>query len=128
MKIVRIYLIIFILIPFYAKADFNWDKIGQNVGGSAFFVDRSTIKKTNSGKIFFYLLTDYSKPNKNVLSVTTYIEGNCDRYQWRFLKDIYYNEPMGNGDVLATINETGEWNFNVKGSIMETIMKYVCRF
>ncbi len=127
MRMGRIYLIIFLLIPFLAKADFNWKKIGQNVNGSAFFVDNSTIKK-NSDKIFFYLLTDYSIPEDNILSVTTYMEGNCNQYQWRFLKDIYYGEPMGNGDVIATINETGEWNSNVKNSIMEKIMKYVCKF
>ena len=127
MKIGKIYLIIFLLIPFYAKADFNWKKIGQNKSGSAFFVDRSSIKKS-SDKVFFYLLTDYSRPKKNILSVTAYIEGNCDQYSWRFLKDIYYGEPMGNGDVINTFNEAGEWNSNKKKSIMEKIMKYVCKF
>ena len=123
----RIYLIIFLFIPFFAKADFNWKKIGQNVNGSAFFVEKASIKK-NSNKVFFYLLTDYNRPNNNVLSVTAYIEGNCNQYSWRFLKDIYYAEPMGNGDVIDTINEVGEWNSSIKNSIMEKVMKYVCKF
>ena len=127
MKIGTIYLIIFLFIPFLAKADFNWKKIGQNTNGSAFFVDKSSIKK-NSDTVYFYLLTDYYKPKDNILSVTAYIEGSCSKYSWRFLKDIYYGEPMGNGVVVNTINEPGEWNSNVKKSIMEKVMRYVCKF
>ncbi len=127
MKLSNIYLFIFLLFSFSANADFNWKKIGQNVSGSAFFVDQLSIKKS-SGKVFFYLLTDYNKPKKNVLSVTAYIEGNCDKYSWRFLKDIYYGEPMANGEIVATINEIGEWHSNKKNSIMEKVMKEVCKF
>ena len=123
-------LVIFILIlltPFTSNADFNWKKIGVNNTGSVFFVDKSSIKKVRNTR-YFYLLTDYSKPNHNILSAKNYIEGNCSKSEYRFLKDIYFAEPMANGNIIETINETGEWTPYYNSQIMGEIMKYVCEF
>ncbi len=73
-------------------------------------------------------MTDYSKPHLDVLSAKNYIEGNCNKSKYRFLKDIYYAEPMGNGNVIETISETGEWTQYDNSQIMGVIMKYVCEF
>ena len=122
-----IILILITLIPQISNADFNWKKIGKNVSGSVFFVDKSSIKR-KSDIIYFYLLVDYVKPTDNVLSVKTYIEGNCNKYIYRFLKDIYYDEPMGNGRVIETINETGDWENYDQTQMMGKIMEYTCRY
>tara|TARA_B100000900_G_scaffold328069_1_gene288281 strand:+ start:70 stop:459 length:390 start_codon:yes stop_codon:yes gene_type:complete len=122
-----IILILIILTPQISNADFNWKKIGKNVSGSVFFVDKSSIKR-KSDTVFFYLLVDYAKPSDNVLSVKTYIEGNCNKSIFRFLKDMYYDEPMGNGRVIETINETGDWDNYNQTQIMGKIMKYICKY
>ena len=129
MRINKIF-VIFILIlftPLTSNADFNWKKIGTNSTGSVFFVDKLSIKKVRNTR-YFYVLTDYSKPHQNVLSAKIYIEGNCIKSEYRFLKDIYFAEPMANGNIIDTINETSEWTQYDSSQIMGTIMKYVCEF
>tara|TARA_B100000035_G_C20567464_1_gene365292 strand:- start:79 stop:468 length:390 start_codon:yes stop_codon:yes gene_type:complete len=129
MRVNKIYLILILILftPLTSNADFNWKKIGKNTDGSVFFVEKSSIKKVRNVR-YFYLLTDYSKPHLNVLSAKNYIEGNCNKSKYRFLKDIYYAEPMGNGDIIETISETGDWTSYDDGQIMGVIMKYVCEF
>ena len=129
MRVNKIYLILILILftPLTSNADFNWKKIGKNKDGSVFFVEKSSIKKVRNIR-YFYLLTDYSKPFHNVLSAKNYIEGNCNESKYRFLKDIYYSEPMGNGDIVETISETGDWTSYDDGQIMGVIMKYVCEF
>ena len=129
MRINKIF-VIFILIlftPLTSNADFNWKKIGTNSTGSVFFVDKLSIKKVRNNR-YFYVLTDYSKPHQNVLSAKIYIEGNCIKSEYRFLKDIYFAEPMANGNIIDTINETSEWTPYDSSQIMGTIMRYVCEF
>ena len=129
MRVNKIFYIIILILftPFTSNADFDWKKIGKNKGGSVFFVDKSSIKKIENST-YFYLLADYSKPHMDVLSVKTYIEGNCNKSNYRFLKDIYFAEPMGNGNIIETISETGEWTQYDNSQIMGVIMKYVCEF
>ena len=129
MRVNKIFFIIILILftPFNSNADFDWKKVGKNTGGSVFFVDKSSIKKTRN-ITYFYLLADYSKPDQGVLSVKTYIEGNCNKSKYRFLKDIYFAEPMGNGNIIETINEAGEWTPYDNSQIMGVIMKYVCEF
>ena len=129
MRLNKIFVIIILILftSFTSNADFDWKKIGKNKGGSVFFVDKSSIKKARN-TIYFYLMADYSKPHLDVLSVKTYIEGNCIKSEYRFLKDIYFAEPMGNGNIIETISETGEWTQYDNSQIMGVIMKYVCEF
>ena len=35
---------------------------------------------------------------------------------------------MGNGNIIETINEAGEWTSYDNSQIMGVIMKYVCEF
>jgi hypothetical protein len=41
---------------------------------------------------------------------------------------MYYDEPMGNGRVIETINETGDWDNYNQTQIMGKIMKYICKY
>ena len=70
---------------------------------------------------------DYAKPNNGVLSTRIYQEGNCDDYSFRYLKDFYYDQPMGNGKILQQIDEVGEWTANVPGSLNETVFDFLCK-
>ena len=44
-----------------------------------------------------------------------------------YIKDFYYEEPMGNGKYTVN-NERGEWKENIKDSLGEATRKFVCNF
>ena len=77
---------------------------------------------------FFFRLNDYAKPNPNgYLSSRIYFEVNCLDLSYRYLKDFYHKEPMGNGEYII-YDKIGEWENNTKGSIVEKTNKFACNY
>ena len=72
-------------------------------------------------------MMDYAKPIDGILSTRIYQEGNCSNYSFRYLKDFYYDQPMGNGSIVAQIDEMGEWVANIPGSLNESVFEYLCK-
>ncbi len=129
----RKFLIIFVLCLFFTPnisfADYNWKKIGSNTRGDVLYIDLSTIKKV--GNIVYYFdLLDYVIPSGqgHHLSSKTYKEVNCLDLSFRFLKDFYYLEPMGNGKANLINHKSGEWYNNEKGSLGEHVRKFACNY
>jgi hypothetical protein len=123
--IVSIFLYIFSVANCFAE--YNWKKIGTNIDGDVSYVDLSSIKKVGNN-IFYFNLMDYIKPtNQGVLSAKNYFEVNCLDLSYRYIKDFYYKEPMGNGEYTI-FDEIGEWENNTKGSIGDKVRKFVCNY
>ena len=123
--IISIFLYIFSIANCFA--DFNWKKIGSNTSGDVSFVDLTSIKKVGNNAFYFRLL-DYIKPSdQGDLSSKVYFEVNCLDLSYRYIKDFYYKEPMGNGEHQV-FDEIGDWNNNVKGSIGEDARKFACNY
>tara|TARA_B100001769_G_C21620171_1_gene347636 strand:- start:99 stop:497 length:399 start_codon:yes stop_codon:yes gene_type:complete len=123
--IISIFLYIFSLANCFA--DFNWKKIGSNTAGDVSYVDLFSIKKVGNN-VFFFRLMDYIKPTKQGdLSSKIYFEVNCLDLSFRYIKDFYYKQPMGNGEYTI-FDEIGKWENNTKGSIGEDVRKFVCNY
>tara|TARA_Y100000817_G_C16436635_1_gene358770 strand:+ start:95 stop:493 length:399 start_codon:yes stop_codon:yes gene_type:complete len=123
--IISIFLYIFSIANCFA--DFNWKKIGSNTDGDVSYVDLSSIKKVGNN-VFFFRLMDYIKPNEQGdLSSKIYFEVNCLDLSFRYIKDFYYKQPMGNGEYTI-YDKIGEWENNTKGSIGEGVRKFACNY
>ena len=71
---------------------------------------------------------DYIKPNEQGdLSSKIYFEVNCLDLSFRYIKDFYYKQPMGNGEYTI-YDKIGEWENNTKGSIGEGVRKFACNY
>ena len=125
-KNISLLLIIIVLFTSKSFSEFNWKKVGENTSGTVFYVDKGSVKRIGN-TIYFFSMMDYAKPNNGVLSTRIYQEGNCDNYSFRYLKDFYYDQPMGNGKILQQIDEVGEWTANVPGSLNETVFDFLCK-
>jgi hypothetical protein len=124
--IISIFLYIFSIVNSFA--DYNWKKLGSNISGNVFYIDTSSIKK-NGSKVFYFSMNDYAKPSKfGDLSSRVYMEVNCLNLDYRYLKDFYYQEPMGNGEPSTIFDEVGKWEVTAKGSIGEVIRKFACNY
>tara|TARA_Y100000287_G_C14094840_1_gene292209 strand:+ start:126 stop:518 length:393 start_codon:yes stop_codon:yes gene_type:complete len=125
-KNLSLLLIIIVLFPSKSFSEFNWKKVGENTTGTVFYVDKDSVKRIGN-TIYFFSMMDYAKPKDGVLSTRIYQEGNCANYSFRYLKDFYYDQPMGNGTIVAQIDEPGEWTANVPGSLNETVFDFLCK-
>ena len=127
-KILIISIFLYIFSVANCFADYNWKKIVNNINGDVFYIDTSSIKK-NGSKVFYFLMYDFAKPTKfGDLSSRVYMEVNCLNLDFRFLKDFYYQEPMGNGKPSSIYDKVGKWEVTGKGSIGEVIRKFACNY
>ena len=119
-------LIIITFFPSNSFSEFNWKRVGENTNGTVFYVDKSSVKRMGN-TIYFFSMMDYAKPVDGVLSTKIYQEGNCSDYSFRYLKDFYYDQPMGNGSVVHQIDEVSKWTANIPGSLNETVFDFLCK-
>tara|TARA_B100000963_G_C22179450_1_gene473814 strand:- start:127 stop:528 length:402 start_codon:yes stop_codon:yes gene_type:complete len=127
-KIQKILIIIFFLYPFNCFADYNWKKIITSSSGDVYYFDLNSIKRTGNN-VYFLKLRDYLKPDQfGDLSNIIYHEVNCSSMEFKYLKDFYYSLPMGNGEPSSINNKISDWKKARKGSIGETILKFVCKY
>ena len=119
-------LIILTIFPSTSFSEFNWKKVGENTSGTVFYVDESSLKRMGN-TIYFFSMMDYAKPVDGVLSTKIYQEGNCSDYSFRYLKDFYYDQPMGNGSVVHQIDEVSKWTANIPGSLNEIVFDFLCK-
>ena len=127
-KILKLFIFLYILSTVNCFADYNWKKIGKNIDGDVAYIDLSSIKKVGN-KVYYFDLLDYVTPtDQGHLSGKTYKEVNCLDLSFRYLKDFYYLEPMGNGKVDLINDKVGEWHNNTKGSLGERVRQFVCNY
>ena len=126
-KILIISIFLYIFSVANCFAEFNWKKIGSNTAGDVSYVDLFSIKKVGNN-VFFFRLMDYIRPtNQGDLSSKIYFEVNCLDLSFRYIKDFYYKQPMGNGEYTI-FDEIGEWENNTKGSIGEDVREFACNY
>ena len=127
-KILKAFIILYILSTVNCLADYNWKKIGNNTGGDVGYVDLSSIKKVGN-EVYYFTLLDYITPTDlGHLSGRTYMQVNCLNLTYRFLKDFYYLEPMGNGKVDVINDKVSEWYDTKEGSLGKKIRQFVCNY
>ena len=74
-------------------------------------------------------MNDYAKPSEyGDLSSKVYMEVNCLNLSYRYLKDFYYMEPMGNGEPSTIYDKVGEWTNIKEGSMGEDVGKFACNY
>jgi len=112
----------------FSSASFaDWKKIGENVGGTNFYVDFERIRK-QGGYVFFWLLSNYYRPDhEGDLSDKAYLESDCKLFRYKNLSNLFHKEPMGKGMVSSTDNpKNPEWNYPPPNTPIEYIIKQVC--
>jgi len=109
--------------------EFEWKKISTSITGTSIYADLSSIKKNNNNRVTFLELTDFFEPSEQgILSVIVYKEVNCKNFSFRYLKDIYFELPMGKGEEWGVNNEKSEWMGAIKDSVSHRVHIFVCDY
>jgi len=105
----------------------EWTKVEESDIGDISYVDFERIKKHN-GKIYYWLLTDYSKSlGYGIFSFKGYAQAECGRLRYRYINQTYYKGPMGSGKIEVIVNTPEkEWYYPRPNSTGEGELKAVC--
>ena len=103
----------------------KWTWVIRNVNGTTFYVDFQKIRK-HDGKVYYWRLTDYLKPENGIWSGEAYIEAECGPFRQRFLAVSLYSGSMATGTEKKA-NESQlskDWEYRKEDAVLEAVCNY----
>ena len=103
-----------------------WEEVATGASGSVAYIDPATIKKDGALRRVWGL-SDIANPTSGgVLSRKLLREIDCKNEKARILTLVSYSKAMGDGVVLGSDNDVGQWDYIVPDSVLALIYKRVC--
>ena len=103
----------------------GWTYLG-NLDGDTVMYDKTTLvqKKRNAT---IWMLTNYGNITvQDVLSVTKWLEFDCDKNKFRYLAVYGYEGQMQTGARLIFNPKPTEWGPVQQGSVIQSIQNFAC--
>ena len=103
----------------------GWTYI-RNLDGDTVMFDKTTLvqKKRNAT---IWMITNYSNITiQDVLSVTKWLEFDCDKNKFRYLAVYGYEGQMQTGARLIFNPNPTEWGPVQQGSVIQSIQNFAC--
>ena len=116
------------LVMFSSASFAEWVKLSTTLEeDTSFYVDIGRIKK-HKGFVYYWGLDDFVFPDEEGdLSVTKYVQVDCNLLRRRILNGNSYVGPMGSGKLSSSYQpENPKWDYAPPGSSMEEILETVC--
>jgi outer membrane protein assembly factor BamB len=115
----------FLLMGLAVEAHAGWTYLGT-LDGDTVLIDKSTlVQKKHNATI--WMLTNYGSPTiQEVLSVSKWVEIDCDKNKYRYLAVYGYEGQMQTGAKLIHNPTTSEWGRIEYGSIFKSIQNHAC--
>ena len=109
--------------PSYAK----WTKVSENVNGHKLYVNFETIRK-HGEYVYYWDFMNYEKPSPSgSFSSKSYHQVDCNLLRYKMLTNIMYKQRMGQGNGESYSPKNPEWNYSPPNSLIESILKAVCK-
>ncbi len=129
MKIIH-YLILFIISKlFLVEAKAEWTKVTESNNGQTFYVDLQTIHE-KEGQIFFWELIDYKFQDEyGDLSAKIFIQGDCSKLRFKWLKLSYHKDSMGRDMVVdqKPSKLVSHWQYPKIHTTSMKVLDFVCK-
>ena len=116
-----------LLVMFTGTGLGKWVVVGDNPDGDTFYIDFDTIRE-GSRYVYYWELSDLSKPIAGAFSAKTYVEADCDTRQYRHLSYLWYKQSMGEGSFEIDNPEEPEWDYPPPDSVAERVLVLVCTY
>lgn len=125
-KLILIFVLLFSTVIVSSLSYAEWTNVGENVGGSAYYVDFER-KRKHDGYVYYWQLTDYIKPTEyGDLSSKIYVQGDCKLFRYKYLSYSFHKEPMGGGPSDVINDSDQNWTYPAPNSMTEAVLKSVC--
>ncbi len=118
-------LLLLVLGLFAGPALAGWTYLG-NLDGDTVMYDKTTLVQTKRNATI-WMLTNYSNMTiQDVLSVTKWLEFDCDKNKYRLLAVYGYEGQMQTGARLIFNPNPSEWGPVQQGSVIQSIRNFAC--
>ena len=135
-------LLLFSTFNFTSAAEINdWVKFASSKNGANFFIDKNSIKKSESTRFFSWII-DLPKPIDGVLSLNEYQEVDCISKRFKVLRRKAFTDSLGEGSEHVTTSfsnfattlgfvlkekQEDEWEIAGSKTVNAAAIEYVCK-
>ena len=129
MKIFHYLVLLIISKLFLVEAKAKWTKVTESNNGQTFYVDLQTIHE-KEGQIFFWELIDYKFQDEyGDLSAKIFIQGDCSKLRFKWLKLSYHKDSMGRDMVVdqKPSKLVSQWQYPKIHTTSMKVLDFVCK-
>ena len=88
----------------------EWTKLTEDTEGETYYIDLNTIKKID-GYVYWWDLVNYVEPDDGFMSVTSFVQGDCEIGRIKELSSTSYTELTGYGEYESDTTPNPEWDY-----------------
>jgi hypothetical protein len=120
----RVILLAGLVLPFGAFAE--WSYL-SGLDGDTVLLDRTTLVQNKNRNSTIWMLTNFGTPTaQDVLSVSKWVEFDCDHNRYRYLAVYGYEGQMQTGAKLINITKPSLWDRTKYGTVLKNIQLIAC--
>ena len=113
-----------LVLPFGAFAE--WSYL-SGLDGDTVLLDRTTLVQNKNRNSTIWMLTNFGTPTaQDVLSVSKWVEFDCDHNRYRYLAVYGYEGQMQTGAKLINITKPSLWDRTKYGTVLKNIQLIAC--
>jgi hypothetical protein len=108
----------------FARAE--WSYL-SGVDGDTVLLDRTTLVQNKNRNSTIWMLTNFGHPTaQDVLSVSKWVEFDCDHNRYRYLAVYGYEGQMQTGAKLINITKPSLWDRTKYGTVLKNVQLIAC--
>jgi len=101
-------LLVSLLLTFNSYGE--WTKVTKDDDGDSYYIDLNTIKK-NDGYVYWWDFVNYVEPDDGFMSLTSFLQGDCEIGRSKILSTTQYTESMLYGEYESDTPANPEWDY-----------------
>jgi len=115
---------LFAAFPMTALADWTYF---SGLDGDTVLIDKTTLVQNKNRNSTIWMLTNFGMPTaQDVLSVSKWVEFDCDHNKYRYLAVYGYEGQMQTGAKLVNIPNPSQWDKVKYGTVLKNIQLIAC--
>lgn len=99
----------------------------SSLDGDTVLIDKSTLVQNKNRNATIWMLTNYGNITvQNVLSVSKWVEFDCDHNKFRYLAVYGYEGQMQTGAKLINLPKPSQWDRIYHGTVLKNVQLIAC--
>ena len=119
-----LFAVLLAFLPLTARAEWTFF---SSLDGDTVLIDRTTLVQNKNRNSTIWMLTNFGTPTiQDVLSVSKWVEFDCDHDKYRYLAVYGYEGQMQTGAKLINIPTSSLWDKTKYGTVLKNLQLVAC--
>ena len=120
------FVVMLVVLGLNGQARAEWSYL-SGVDGDTVLLDRTTLVQNKNRNSTIWMLTNFGHPTaQDVLSVSKWVEFDCDHNRYRYLAVYGYEGQMQTGAKLINITKPSLWDRTKYGTVLKNVQLIAC--